>query len=110
MKKRRTKLTLLCVLLSAVCLLSITMAWKEYAHRERDRHAFEDLASMVTIPEGPTASTVGSTEVPESHPLDTDSTEETTAGTEPEPVTQKRNLAPIMEQKAGRMLYSRADG
>ena len=41
---------------------------------------------------------MGSTEVPESPPLDTDSTEETTAGTELEPVTQKRNLAPIMEQ------------
>lgn len=100
MKKRRTKLSLLCVLLSAVCLLSIAMAWKEYANRERDRHAFEDLASMVTLPEETTVPTVESTEVPESPALDTDSTEaeETTAGTEPEPVTQKRNLAPIMEQ------------
>ena len=96
MKKRRTKLTLLCVLLSAVCLLSIAMVWKEYAHRERDRHAFEDLASMVTLPDGTTVPTVESTEVPENPVLDADSTEETTADTEP--VTQKRNLAPIMEQ------------
>ena len=100
MKKRRISLIILLLLLSAVCLLSIAMVWKEYAHRERDRHAFEDLASMVTLPDGTTVPTVESTEVPERPALDTDSTEakETTAGTEPEPVTQKRNLAPIMEQ------------
>ena len=100
MKKRRTKLTILCLLLSVVCLFSITMAWKEYALRERDRHALEDLAAMVTIPEGTTVPTEESTEVPECPALDTGSTEaeETTVPTEPEPVTQKRNLAPIMEQ------------
>lgn len=99
MKKRRISLILLLLLLSAVCLVSITMAWKEYADQASDRHAFEQLAELVEKPEE-TTGPAEETDAPDTGDLTTDSTtEETTdAETEPEPTEQKRNLAPIMEQ------------
>lgn len=98
MKKRRISLIILLLLLSAVCLVSIGMAWKEYADRASDRHAFEQLVELVEQPketDEPAAETTdGTTDT-------TDTTEETAdTQTEPEPVEQKRNLAPIMEQNS----------
>ena len=92
-KKRRISLSILLLLLSAVCLASLTMAWKEYADQASDRHAFDELAELVEKLE--------ETPVPATEPESTDSTEdmtEETTDTEPEPTEQKRNLAPIMEQ------------
>ena len=96
MKKRRISLIILLLLLSAVCLVSLGMAWKEYADRASDRTAFEQLAELVEQPketDEPAAETTdGTTDT-------TDTTEETTdTQTEPEPTEQKRNLAPILEQ------------
>lgn len=98
MKKRRISLIILLLLLSAVCLVSLGMAWKEYADRASDCHAFEQLAELVEQPketDEPAAETTdGSTDT-------TDTTEETAdTQTEPEPTEQKRNLAPIMEQNS----------
>ena len=50
MKKRRISLIILLLLLSAVCLASLTMAWKEYADQASDRHAFDELAELVEKP------------------------------------------------------------
>lgn len=96
MKKRRISLIILLLLLSAVCLVSLGMAWKEYADRARDRNAFEQLAELVEKPketdEPADKTTDGTTDT-------TDTAEETTdTQTEPEPTEQKRNLAPILEQ------------
>jgi len=101
MKKRRISLILLLLLLSAVCLVSITMAWKEYADQKSDSHAFEQLAELVEKTEETTVPAT-ETDAPDTGDLTTDSTtEETTdAETEPEPTVQKRNLAPIMEQNS----------
>ena len=97
MKKRRISLIILLLLLSAVCLASLTMAWKEYADQASDRHAFDELAELV---EKPVKTTVPATET-ESTETTEDTTEETIdAETEPEPTEQKRNLAPIMEQNS----------
>lgn len=97
MKKRRISLIILLLLLSAVCLASLTMAWKEYADQACDRHAFDELAELVEKPE---ETTVPATET-ESTDTTEDTTEETTdTETEPEPTEQKRNLAPIMEQNS----------
>lgn len=92
---------MLLLLLSAVCLVSITMAWKEYADQKSDSHAFEQLAELVEKPEETTVPAT-ETDAPDTGDLTTDSTtEETTdAETEPEPTEQKRNLAPIMEQNS----------
>ena len=96
MKKRRISLIILLLLLSAVCLVSLGMAWKEYADRASDRHAFDELAELVEQPketdEPADETTDGTTDT-------TDTTEETT-DTQPEPdaTEQKRNLAPILEQ------------
>lgn len=97
MKKRRISLIILLLLLSAVCLVSLGMAWKEYADRASDRHAFEQLAQLVEKPE---ETTVPATE--NTAPDDTEKIPDETiaAETEPEPVEQKRNLAPIMEQNS----------
>ena len=97
MKKRRISLIILLLLLSAVCLASLTMAWKEYADQASDRHAFDELAELVEKPE--------ETTVPATETESTDTTEDTTeetidAETEPEPTEQKRNLSPIMEQNS----------
>ena len=96
MKKRRISLIILLLLLSAVCLVSLGMAWKEYADRASDRTAFEQLAELVEKPketDEPAAETTdGTTDT-------TDTTEETTdTQTEPEVTEQKRNLAPILVQ------------
>jgi|LSQX01.3.fsa_nt_gb sortase B len=97
MKKRRIRLIILLLLLSAVCLASLTMAWKEYADQASDRHAFDELAELVEKPE---ETTVPATDT-ESTDTTEDTTEETTnTETEPEPTEQKRNLAPIMEQNS----------
>ncbi len=92
MKKTRTKLIILCFLLSALCLFSLTMAWVQYAEQNADRHAFNDLAAQVSETSKPS----------ETEPKETDSDTETEAPTEEttEPVEQqpKRNLAPIIEQ------------
>ena len=93
MKKRRISLIILLLLLSAVCLVSLGMAWKEYADRASDRNAFDELAELVEQPketDEPAAETTdGTTDT-------TDTTEETTdTQTGPEPTEQKRNLAPI---------------
>ena len=98
MKKQRISLIILLLLLSAVCLVSIGMAWKEYADRASDRHAFDELAELVELPketDEPAAETTdGTTDT-------TDVTEETTdTQIEPEPTEQKRNLAPIVEQNS----------
>ncbi len=82
MKKRKISLMPLCLLLSAVCLLSIGMVWKEYAEQAKDKNSFKELAEMVEP---------GETAEP-----DTDG--EFSTETEREPTEQKRNLAPIMEQ------------
>ena len=96
MKKRRISLIILLLLLSAVCLVSLGMAWKEYADRASDRHAFDELAELVEQPketdEPADETTDGTTDT-------TDTTEETTdTQTEPDATEQKRNLAPILEQ------------
>ena len=96
MKKRRISLIILLLLLSAVCLVSLGMEWKEYADRSRDRHAFDELAELVEQPketdEPADETTDGTTDT-------TDTTEETTdTQTEPDATEQKRNLAPILEQ------------
>lgn len=98
MKKQRISLVILLFLLSAVCLVSIGMAWKEYADRANGRRAFEQLAELVEQPQKsdePAAETMDS-------PADTtDVAEETTEiQTEPEPIKQKRNLTPILEQNS----------
>ena len=97
MKKRRIRRTLLCLLLSVVCILSIVMVWREYAHRGKDQQTFEDLASMVTLPEEMTVATLEATEALQRPAPDTgnDVLEETTTATEP--VVRKRDLAGIME-------------
>lgn len=96
MKKQRISLILLLLLLSAVCLASITMAWKEYADQASDRHAFEQLAELVEKPE---ETTVPATETDAPETGDPTIEETTvTEETEPEQTEQKRNLAPIMEQ------------
>ena len=46
MKKRRISLIILLLLLSAVCLVSLGMAWKEYADRASDRHAFAPYTNL----------------------------------------------------------------
>ena len=73
MKKRRISLIILLLLLSAVCLASLTMAWKEYADQASDRHAFDELAELV---EKPKETTVPATET-ESTDTAEDTTEET---------------------------------
>ena len=98
MKKRTISLIILLSLLSAVCLFSLGMVWKEYADRASDRHAFDELAELIEQPEettGPAAETTG----PKTDTTDT--TEETTdTQTEPEETEQKRNLAPILSQNS----------
>lgn len=98
MKKRTISLIILLSLLSAVCLFSLSMVWKEYADRASDRHAFDELAELIEQPEettGPAAETTGGETDP------TDTTEETTdTQTEPEETEQKRNLAPILSQNS----------
>lgn len=94
MKKRRISLIILLLLLSAVCLVSLTMAWKEYADRASDSHAFEQLAELVEQPK--------ETDEPATETTDdtTNTTDTTDTQTELEPTEQKRNLAPIMEQNS----------
>lgn len=101
MKKRRISLVILLLLLSAVCLVSLGMAWKEYADQASDRHAFEQLAEQVEKAEETTAPAT-ETDAPEAgDPTANVTTEETVdTETEPEPTEQKRNLAPIMEQNS----------
>lgn len=70
MKKRRISLIILLLLLSAVCLASLTMAWKEYADQASDCHAFDELAELVEKPEEMT--------VPATETESTDTTEDTT--------------------------------
>lgn len=72
MKKRRISLIILLLLLSAVCLASLTMAWKEYADQASDRHAFDELAELVEKPE--------ETTVPATETESTDTAEDTTGG------------------------------
>lgn len=98
MKKRRISLIILLLLLSAVCLVSIGMAWKEYADRASDRHAFEQLAELVEQPKETDEPAAKTTDVVTDT---TDTAEETTdTQTEPEPTEQKRNLVPILEQNS----------
>lgn len=98
MKKRRISLIILLLLLSAVCLASLTMAWKEYADQASDRHAFDELAELVEKPEETTVpadeTTDGTTDTENTAEITTD------AQTEPEPTEHKRNLAPLMEQNS----------
>ena len=98
MKKRRISLIILLLLLSAVCLASLTMAWKEYADQASDLHAFDELAELVEKPEETTVpadeTTDGTTDTENTAEITTD------AQTEPEPTEHKRNLAPLMEQNS----------
>lgn len=91
MKKRRISLIILLFLLSAVCLVSLGMAWKEYADRANDRHTFEQLAELVEQPMETVALTTDTTDT---------AAESTDTATEPEPTEQNRNLAPILEQNS----------
>ena len=92
MKKRRISLIILLLLLSAVCLASLTMAWKEYADQASDRHAFDELAELVEKPE--------ETTVPATETESTDSTEDTTEeATDPEP-SRSETLLPSWSRTA----------
>lgn len=96
MKKRKISLVILLFLLSAVCLVSIVMAWKEYADRADDRRAFEQLAELV---EQPQKTDAPATETTDDTANTTDTAVEATdTETKPELTEQKRNLAPILEQ------------
>ncbi len=100
MKKPRIKLIFLCLLLSAVSLFSIGMAWSEYAERAKDQDAFEKLAAMVKLPE---ETTVSDEETDESFDTDEPNTvniEIDPSNDESEIVVQNRNLAPIMDQNS----------
>lgn len=98
MKKRRINLIILLLLLSAVCLASLTMAWKEYADQANDRHTFEQLAKLV---EQPQETDAPATETTDGTTDTTDTAAESTdTATEPEQTEQKRNLAPILEQNS----------
>lgn len=96
--KWRTKLTLLCFLLSAVCLFSIGMAWKQYAEQDRDRHAFEDLAALVTTPEESTQPDATQGIPMPSLPLLPHPIKPDLPAVETEP--PKRNLAPLIERNS----------
>ncbi len=96
--KWRTKLTLLCFLLSAVCLFSIGMAWKQYAEQDRDRHAFEDLAALVTTPEESTQPNATQGIPMPSLPLLPHPIKPDLPAVETEP--PKRNLAPLIERNS----------
>lgn len=86
---------LLCVLLSALCLFSIGMVWKEYADRGKDKEIFGELAELVVLPEETTAP------VTETEATDTAETvPDEAAAAETELTGQKRNLTPIMEQNS----------
>lgn len=88
MKKQRISLVIWLLLLSAVCLVSLGMAWKEYADRASDHQKFEQLAELVEQPK----ETGGMNDT-------TDTAEETTdIQTKPEATEQKHNLAPVFEQ------------
>ncbi len=92
MKKRRTKRIILCLLLSALCLFSLTTAWVQYAGQNADRHALDELAAQVSETAEPS----------ETEPKETDSDTATEAPAEetaePEEQPPGRNLAPIIEQ------------
>ena len=95
MKKRTISLIILCFLLSALCLFSLGMVWKEYADRGKDKEIFEELAELVELPEETTVP-ITETEAPDT----TEAVPDETAAAETEPAEQKRNLAPIMEQNS----------
>ena len=95
MKKRTISLIILCFLLSALCLFSLGMAWKEYADRGKDKEIFEELAELVELPEETTVP-ITETEAPDT----TEAAPDETAAAETEPTEQKRNLAPIFSQNS----------
>lgn len=91
MKKQRISLVIWLLLLSAVCLVSLGMAWKEYADRASDRQKFEQLAELVEQPK--------ETDEPAAETTDI-STDMTNTAEEATDTVSKRNLTPIFEQNA----------
>lgn len=80
-KMRKISLSLFCVLLSAVCVLSGVMIWRELSDRQKDKDAFRILAERIEPDETPT-------EPDESQPSE-DAEEAVPSG---------RNLAPLFAE------------
>ena len=94
--KKLTISFFLLFLLSAVCFISICMAWKEYAVQGRDKEIFEQLTQLVELPNKADESYHNTTKSELDISAITDEFVSTMA--EKETVEQKRNLVSIMEQ------------